>query len=180
VLSGFAYHVFRVDAGRYGLLNTALAAGSLVGALLASRRSRVRLRMLVLAAVAFGVLEAVTAFAPEYWLFAAMLTIVGLLGLTFNTSSNSMVQLATEPMMRGRVMSLYMMVFTGGTPIGGPIVGWVTERYGPRTGLFACGAVSALAALVVARILARSSGLRIRISRRGVAFIPREQVAVAV
>ncbi|MGF6888300.1 MFS family permease [Nocardia sp. GAS34] len=180
VLSGFAYHVFRVDAGRYGLLNTALAAGSLVGALLASRRSRVRLRMLVLAAVAFGVLEAVTAFAPEYWLFAAMLTIVGLLGLTFNTLSNSMVQLATEPMMRGRVMSLYMMVFTGGTPIGGPIVGWVTERYGPRTGLFACGAVSALAALVVARILARSSGLRIRISRRGVAFIPREQVAVAV
>lgn len=174
VLSGFAYHVFHVDAGRYGLLNTALAAGSLVGALLASRRTRVRLRMLALSAAAFGVLEAVTAFAPAYWLFAAMLTIVGLLGLTFNTSSNSMVQLATEPMMRGRVMSLYMMVFTGGTPIGGPIVGWVTERFGPRMGLFACGAVSALAALVVARILARSSGLRIRVSRQGVAFIPRE------
>jgi len=179
VLSGFAYHVFHVDAGQYGLLNTALAAGSLVGALLATRRTGVRLRMLVFSAVAFGVLEAATAFAPQYWLFAAMLTVVGLVGLTFNTSSNSMVQLATDPTMRGRVMSLYMMVFTGGTPIGGPIVGWVTERYGPRVGLFACGAVSALAALVVAMILARTSGLRVRVSRRGVAFVPREELAAA-
>ena len=72
-----------------------------------------------------------------------------------------------------------MMVFTGGTPIGGPVVGWVTERFGPRMGLLACGAVSALAALVVAQILARSSGLRVRVSRRGVAFIPRENLAVA-
>ena len=176
VLSGFAYNIFHIDAGRYGLLNTALAAGSLVGALLASRRTKMRLRMIVLSAVGFGVLEAVTAFAPEYWVFAAGLTIVGLVGMTFNTSSNSMVQLATEASMRGRVMSLYMMVFTGGSPIGGPIVGWVTERYGPRMGLFACGAVSALAALVVARILARRSGLRVRISRHGVEFVPRQRV----
>ncbi len=176
VLSGFAYNIFHIDAGRYGLLNTALAAGSLVGALLASRRTRTRLRMIVLAAVGFGVLEAVTAFAPEYWVFTAGLTIVGLIGMTFNTSSNSMVQLATEASMRGRVMSLYMMVFTGGSPIGGPIVGWVTERYGPRMGLFACGAVSALAALVVARILSRRSGLRLQVSRRGVAFVPRQLV----
>ncbi|MFI5783589.1 MFS transporter [Nocardia sp. NPDC051570] len=177
VLSGFAYHVFHIDAGRYGLLNTALAAGSLVGALLATRRSRVRLRMLVMSAFGFGALEAVTAFAPEYWVFAAMLTVVGLLGLTFNTSSNSMVQLATEPRMRGRVMSLYMMVFTGGTPIGGPVVGWVTERFGPRVGLFACGAVSALAALAVAWILARRGGLRVHVSRRGVSFVPGEDLA---
>ncbi|WP_218027320.1 MFS transporter [Nocardia vaccinii] len=178
VLSGFAYNIFHIDAGRYGLLNTALAAGSLVGALLASRRTKTRLRMIVLTAVAFGMLEAVTAFAPEYWVFAAGLTIVGLIGMTFNTSSNSMVQLATEASMRGRVMSLYMMVFTGGSPIGGPIVGWVTERYGPRMGLFACGAVSALAALVVARILSRRSGLRLQVSRRGVAFVPRQLVVV--
>lgn len=176
VLSGFAYNIFHIDAGRYGLLNTALAAGSLVGALLASRRTKTRLRMIVFAAVGFGVLEAVIAFAPEYWMFTAGLTIVGLIGMTFNTSSNSMVQLATEASMRGRVMSLYMMVFTGGSPIGGPIVGWVTERYGPRMGLFACGAVSALAALVVARILSRRSGLRLQVSRRGVAFVPRQLV----
>ncbi|BCK57904.1 MFS transporter [Nocardia wallacei] len=174
VLSGYAYNVFHVDAGMYGLLNTALAAGSLLGALLAARRTQVRLRMLVMTAVGFGVLEAVTAFAPEYWLFTAMLTVVGLLGLTFNTSSNSMVQLATEPVVRGRVMALYMMVFTGGTPIGGPIVGWITERFGPRIGLFACGTVSAAAAVAVALILARVGRLRLQLSRRGVEFVPRE------
>lgn len=174
VLSGFAYHVFYVDAGKYGLLNTALAAGSLAGALLASRRGRVRLRMLVGTAIAFGLLEAVTAFAPNYWLFAALLTVVGLLGLTFNTTGNSMVQLETDPSMRGRVMSLYMMVFTGGTPIGGPVVGWVTEEFGPRIGLFACGAVSAASAALVGLILARTAGLRLRISRAGVSFVPRE------
>jgi MFS family permease len=179
VLSGFAYHVFHIDAGKYGLLNTALAAGSLVGALLASRHGRVRLRTIVLTAAGFGVMEAVTAFAPEYWLFTAMLMVVGLLGLTFNTSSNSMVQLATEPQMRGRVMSLYMMVFTGGTPIGGPIVGWVTEQYGPRVGLFASGAVSAGAALAVGLLLVRLSGLRPQLSRRGVSFVPREELLMA-
>ncbi|MEV5650935.1 MFS transporter [Nocardia sp. NPDC052254] len=180
VLSGFAYHVFDVDAGKYGLLNTALAAGSLAGALLASRRGRVRMRMLVGAAVGFGALEAVTAFAPDYWLFTALLMVVGLLGLTFNTSGNSMVQLETDPAMRGRVMSLYMMVFTGGTPIGGPIVGWLTEQFGPRLGLFACGAVSAASAALVGVILARAAGLRIRMSGRRISLVPRADPAAAV
>jgi len=166
VLSGFAYSVFHVGAGKYGLLNTAMAIGSVTGALLAARRSRVRLRLLVGAAVAFGLLETATAWAPEYWVFAAMLTVVGLLGLTFNTSANSTVQLAVEPAMRGRVMSLYMMVFTGGTPIGGPIVGWVTEHYGPRIGLTACGLVSAAAAATVAVMLARVGGLRLSVAVR--------------
>ncbi|MBO0852512.1 MAG: MFS transporter [Nocardia sp.] len=164
VLSGYAYHVFHVDAGKYGLLNTALAVGSLAGALLASRRGRVRMNALVGVAVGFGVLEAVTAFAPEYWLFTAMLTVVGLIGLTFNTSANSMVQLETDPAMRGRVMSLYMMVFTGGTPIGGPIVGWVTEQFGPRVGFFGCGAVSAIAAIVVGVVLSRGTRRRAAIA----------------
>ena len=171
VLSGFAYHVFDVDAGKYGLLNTALAAGSLAGALLVSRRGRVRMRILVATAIGFGALEAVAAFAPNYWLFAALLAVVGLLGIIFNTSSNSMVQLETDPAMRGRVMSLYMMVFTGGTPIGGPIVGWLTEHYGPRLGLFACGAVSAASAALIGLILARAAGLRVQISGRRISLV---------
>lgn len=177
VLSGFAYQVFHLDAGRYGLLNTALAVGALVGALLASRRPRVRMRLLVGSAFAFGVLEAVTAFAPNYWLFAAMLTAVGLLGLTFLTSSNATIQLATEPTMRGRVMSLHMIVFTGTTPIGAPIIGWVTEAWGPRIGLLVCGAVSASAAVAIGWIMVRTSGLRVRVSRRGVSVVPKENSA---
>lgn len=163
LLSGFAYRVFHVGPGEYGLLNTAMAVGSLAGALLAARRGSTRLRMLVGAALGFGLLEAVTAFAPDYWLFAALLTLVGMLGLTFNTTANATVQLATDPEMRGRVMGLFMLVFAGGTPIGSPIVGWVTQQYGPRMGLLACGVVSATAAGVVAVLLARGSGLRPRI-----------------
>ncbi|WP_405166444.1 MFS transporter [Nocardia sp. NBC_01499] len=179
VLSGFAYHVFHIDAGRYGLLNTALAVGALVGALLASRRPRVRMRLLVGTAFGFGVLEAVTAFAPHYWLFAAMLTTVGLLGLTFLTSSNSTIQLATEPTMRGRVMSLHMIVFIGGTPIGAPIIGWVTEEWGPRIGLLACGAVSACAAAAVGWIMIRTNGLRMRVTRRGLSVVPSQTLAAS-
>nr|WP_229758685.1 MFS transporter [Peterkaempfera bronchialis] len=179
LLSGFAYDVFHVGPGQYGLLNTAMAVGSLAGALLAARRRSSRLRMLVMAALGFGVLEAVTAFAPGFWLFAAMLTLVGMVGLTFNTTANASVQLATDPAMRGRVMGLFMLVFMGGTPIGSPIVGWVTEHFGPRVGLLACGLVSAAAAGVVALVLVRSSGLRIRVDlrpgrgRRLVSFVPR-------
>lgn len=129
------------------------------------------MRMLVATAIGFGALEAVTAFAPDYWLFAVLLVLVGLLGITFNTYSNSMVQLETDPAMRGRVMSLYMMVFTGGTPIGGPLVGWIAEQFGPRLGLFACGAFSAASAALVGIIVARTAGLRVQISGRRISLV---------
>jgi MFS family permease len=74
-------------------------------------------------------------------------------------------------------MSLYMMVFAGGTPLGGPLIGWVTEAYGPRVGLLVCGLVSAAAAVVVGAVLARSARLRLSVRLRGgrpvVAFVPR-------
>ncbi|MFD5087392.1 MFS transporter [Kitasatospora sp. NPDC058406] len=179
LLSGFATDTFHVGAGQYGLLNTAMAVGSLTGALIAARRGAPRLRRLVGAALAFGLLEVVAAFAPGYWTFAALLTLIGVFGLSFNTSVNAALQLATEPAMRGRVMGLLVLVFTGGTPIGAPIVGWVTASYGPRLGLLACGLVSALAAGVVGLVLARSADLRLRFALhpghggRVVALVPR-------
>ncbi|MCA1387424.1 MFS transporter, partial [Bradyrhizobium sp. BRP05] len=97
----------------------------------------------------------------------------------FNTSVNATLQLATDPAMRGRVMGLLMLVFTGGTPIGAPVVGWVTASYGPRLGLLACGLVSVLAAGVVGLVLARSAELRLRLDLhpgrggRIVALVPR-------
>ncbi|AUG79168.1 MFS transporter [Kitasatospora sp. MMS16-BH015] len=185
LLSGFAYDTFKVGAGQYGLLNTAMAVGSLAGALYAARRGAPRLRRLVWAALAFGALEVLAAFAPGYWSFAVLLTLIGIFGLTFNTSVNSAIQLATEPAMRGRVMGLLVLVFTGGTPIGAPLVGWVTAAYGPRLGLLACGAVSAAAAGVVALVLARAADLRVRVDLhpghggRVVAVVPRSALATA-
>ncbi|HEY3502598.1 MAG TPA: MFS transporter [Actinocatenispora sp.] len=154
ILSAFAKNEFHHGAGTYGVFNTLMAIGSLTGALLAARRATTRLRTLLVAAVGFGVLEVVAAATPWFWVFGPLLLVIGLLGLTFNTTANATVQLSCDPAMRGRVMGVYMLVFTGGTPIGGPLIGWVTETYGARTGLAIGGGVAALAAGVVAAILA--------------------------
>ncbi|KAF4410530.1 MULTISPECIES: MFS transporter [Streptomyces] len=177
-LTAFTDDVFHAGAGTYGMLNTLMAAGSLAGALLAARRGASRLRLLVGAALLFGVLEIAASFAPAFWLFAALLVPIGMLGMTTNVTANSSVQLATDPAMRGRVMSLYMMVFMGGTPVGAPLVGWITDAYGARIGFVTGGVVSAVAAIAVGLMLARIGGLRLKIDlrrgRRHVEFVPRE------
>lgn len=182
-LSAFADDVFDAGPGTYGLLNTLMAVGSVTGALLAARRATSRLRLLVAAAVVFGLLEATASVTPTFWLFAALMVPIGIFGLTFNVTANSSIQLATDPAMRGRVMSLYMMVFVGGTPIGGPLVGWLTDTYGARASFALGGLVSAAAAMTVGLILARVGGLRIKIDLRRregptrIALVPREETS---
>ncbi|MEV4946350.1 MFS transporter [Streptomyces sp. NPDC053755] len=185
-LTAFADDVYHVGAGTYGFLNTLMAAGSLAGALLAARRGSSRLRMVVGAAMAFGLLEIAAALSPSFWLFALLLVPIGMVGLTVNVTANSAVQLATDPVMRGRVMSLYMMIFVGGTPIGAPLLGWVTDTYGARAGFATGGLVSLTAAVVIALILAKIGGLRMSFAwRRGhprvrvVAREARERLATA-
>ncbi|MEV6326194.1 MFS transporter [Streptomyces sp. NPDC051909] len=178
-LTAFSEEIFHVGAGTYGFLNTLMAAGSLVGALLAARRGSTRLRMLVIAAGVFGVLEIAAALSPSFWLFALLLVPIGMIGLTVNISANSAVQMATDPAMRGRVMSLYMMVFAGGTPIGAPLLGWVTDTFGPRTGFATGGLVSLAAAAAIGLILARVGGLRLSMrwhhGHPSVHFVPQER-----
>ncbi|WP_405979425.1 MFS transporter [Streptomyces sp. NBC_00158] len=171
-LSAFTDDVFHGDAGTYGLFNTLIAAGSLAGALLAARRGHSRLRLLVAAAVLFSVLLLVTAFAPGFRLFAVLLVPIGMFGLTVNVVANSSVQMATDPEMRGRVMALFMMVFTGGTPVGAPLVGWITDTYGARLGMAAGGLISLAAAVAVGLVLSRVGNLRLRLNRHGVVFVP--------
>ncbi|WP_218028310.1 MFS transporter [Nocardia yamanashiensis] len=161
-LTAFTDTVFHSGAQTYGLLNSLMAAGSLAGALLAARRATSRLRMLVGAAIVFGLLEIVAAMTPSFWLFALLLIPIGMFGLTVNVTANSSIQMATDPAMRGRVMALFMMVFTGGTPIGAPLVGWITDTYGARIGFAAGGAISALAAIAIGLILTRIAGVRLR------------------
>ncbi|MER7150671.1 MFS transporter [Streptomyces lydicus] len=176
-LTAFVYHVFHQGAGTYALFNGLMAAGSLIGALLAARRAGSRLRLLVGAAMLFGALEITAALAPSFWMFAALLAPIGMVGLTINVTANSSVQMATDPLMRGRVMSLFMMVFMGGTPLGAPVVGWVTDAFGARIGFLAGGVISLTAAGLIGLVLARVGGLRLKIDlRRGhqhLRFVPR-------
>ncbi|WP_443054357.1 MFS transporter [Streptomyces sp. IBSBF 2435] len=161
-LSAFANKVFHGGAGTYGLLNSLMAVGAVVGALLAARHGRTQLRLLLIGALLFGMIEVVAALAPAFWFFAVLMVPVGAFGLAFNTTANTIVQLASDSGMRGRVMSLYMLVFLGGVPIGGPLTGWVTDACGPRIGFLAGGLIAAGASLGVGGTAIRMGRLRLR------------------
>lgn len=178
-LSAFADDVFHAGAGSYSLFNTLMAVGSLAGALLAARRGTAKLRVMIAAAALFGALELVAAAAPSLWLFALLMAPIGMFGMTINVNANTAIQMGTDPAMRGRVMSLYMMVFLGGSPVGAPIAGWITDAYGVRAGLAVGGAISAAAAVTVGLVLARVGGLRLAVAwdhgHPKLRFVPRER-----
>jgi MFS family permease len=154
--------VFGKGAGEFGLLGSIMAVGSLSGALLAARRGRPRLRLLLLSALAFGAIEVLAGFMPTYLAFAVILVPVGLTALTFITAAVAIIQLAVDPVMRGRVMALYMTVLLGGTPFGAPVLGVIAEAFGARWSLIAGGLVSATAAVAAAVLFARHEGFPLR------------------
>jgi MFS family permease len=139
----------------FGLLGSILAIGSLIGSLLAARRRTPRRRLIVTAAVVFGLLEMLAALSPAYWVFAVSLFPLGVTALTVITTANAYVQTSVDAEMRGRVTALYLMVFLGGTPAGAPVIGWLAEVLGPRWSLLGGGLLTAAGALVVAALFAR-------------------------
>jgi MFS family permease len=128
-----------------------MAAGSVLGALMTATRAKPGIPVLLAAAATFGLGCAVAAAMPSYLLFGSALVIIGIAAQTLTTSTNSFVQTSTEPAMRGRVIAILLAVIAGGTPIGGPIVGWIADSFGPRWAL-GVGAASGLLAAGVALI----------------------------
>jgi MFS family permease len=154
--------VFDRGAGAYGLLTSMLALGSLLGALVsARRRGPPRQRTLFAAVLAFGLLEVLVGLSPTYELMALLLVPTGVAVLTFTTTANSIMQLGSDPQVRGRVMALYILVFLGGTPVGAPLIGALAEAFGPRSSLVLGGAVTALSGLVAAVVMVRLRELRL-------------------
>lgn len=137
---------FDKGPAEYGILGSVLAIGALAGALLAARRERPRVRLVIGAALAFGFASGAMALMPTYELFALACIPVGLASLTMLTAANATLQISTAPAMRGRVMSLYLIVFLGATPLGSPLVGWVAETFGARWSI----GVGSIASLLVA------------------------------
>jgi MFS family permease len=147
-ISTMAVQVFHAGARGYGLLSSAMALGTIAGALLAAGRQP-RFATLLTGAAIFGLGCSFSAISPGYWFFAGALVVTGIAALTFSNTSNSLTQLTTEPAMRGRVMALRLAVAQGCTPLGAPLVGWVANHFGPRWAL-AVGAASGFAAAAVA------------------------------
>lgn len=160
-LSTMSVTTFHAGADAYGLLTSAMAVGSVAGALLAARRAKPRVTMLFVGSAIFGIGLTVAAVMPTYALFALALVVVGIASQTFTTTANTSVQLATEPMMRGRVVAILMAVAMGGTPIGAPIVGWVADTFGPRWSIGVGAASGVLAAGVGIYYLVHYLNLRI-------------------
>jgi MFS family permease len=148
-ISTMAVSVFHADALGYGALSSIMAIGTVCGALIGAGRTRPQFGSLLVGAAVFGLGCALAGVAASYWLFGAALIIIGVAALTFTNTTNSLMQLSTEPAMRGRVMALRIGIGLGGTPIGAPIVGWVADTFGPRWAL-GVGAASGFAAASVA------------------------------
>jgi MFS family permease len=167
---------FKVDAARFGLLGSALAAGALCAALAGSRR-RARPSAWIHFGFAglFGVLETVLALAPSFLVAALIVIPTGAALIAHNNVANQRVQLGVPAQIRGRIMALYMMVFVGGTPLGGLFVGAVSQRYGARVGIALGGVSVLLAAAAIALLEARRERVRVSID-----LLPRPALRVSV
>jgi MFS family permease len=158
VLPVLAHHTFHGGAGTYALLTSAMGVGAIAGGLVVAGRSSTGLRAVSLAALGFASALGLAAAAPSLPTAVAALTLVGAASVTFLSTGNSTLQLTAEPAFRGRVMALWAVAFLGSTPLGGPIVGLVSDAVSPRGGL-ALGALACLAAAVIGAV-ALSRGVR--------------------
>jgi predicted MFS family arabinose efflux permease len=152
---------FHRQAGDFGLLGTALAVGSLSGALISTRLERHRTPRKSMAwMTAFGLSLTALAFAPTYLAFAFMLPVAGVLALVGIISANSYVQTTTEPTLRGRVMGIYLLIFMGGTPLGSSVLGIAAQQYGIRVTILVCGLITAAAAAFFIAMVTRQRSQR--------------------
>ncbi len=158
----FAKFVWHGNATTYATLTSTMAAGSVVGGLISAHRARVSPGLLVGASAAFGVLILLAAAAPTQIIQMVVLLFTGVASMTFMASCNSSLQLAAEGPLRGRVMALFGIVFLGSTPIGAPIVGWVSEVASPRWGMAIGGFAALLTAAGAAYAYRRTRHLRDR------------------
>lgn len=144
-----AREVFDGGPQAFGFMTSSMGIGAVIGGLVVAARGTTGLRTLTLAALGFGVTIAITAVVPSLWMAIVALFLVGWLSVSFMSTGNATLQLESEPQMRGRVMALWSVAFMGSTPIGGPIIGAISEYAGARValgvGAAACFVAAAMA-----------------------------------
>lgn len=145
VLPLLAERTFHGNAATFGLMMAILGVGSLVGALWIAHFGRASTRIMIVSVLAVGVTMTAAALAPSLGTELAVLPFVGLASMLAVVMATAVCNEETAPEYRGRVMALFGVAFLGSTPIGGPLIGWVSQDFGPRAGL-AIGAITALIA----------------------------------
>ncbi|MDG4833778.1 MFS transporter [Solwaraspora sp. WMMD1047] len=163
-LAALAKTVFDTGAASFGLFTTALATGSLAGALAGTgRRGRPSVYVVLGAAVACSAFGTLVGLAPSYWLVVALLVPTGFFMVFFGQASNQRVQLGVDAAFRGRVMALWVLVFLGTNPVGAPLLGWIAEHYGAGASIWLGGLVSLTTALVALTWQLHRTGARLRL-----------------
>jgi MFS family permease len=150
---------FDSGAGGYAALTAAMGAGSVIGGLITARQKRSTPQLLTGSAIVFGALVIATSLMPSQETAMVALVLTGAVSISFIVMSNTTLQFASEPEMRGRVMALFAVAFLGSTPIGGPIVGAIAQATSPRLAML-IGGVTAVVAGVIGRrsLVARDLG----------------------
>ena len=151
-LALLAKDTFNGNAGSYAVLTAAFGLGSALGGIIHASRKLPGPRVLVISALAFGILVILTALMPQLWLAVVMMAVVGIFSIWFATSASTTLQLGSTPELRGRVMVIWSMFYMGSTAIGGPIIGWIGENFGARWSL-ASGGIAALVAAGLGAII---------------------------
>jgi MFS family permease len=164
LLAAYATQVFDLGASGYGMFNSLVAVGAVVGALASTRMIHLRLRIVVLCGTGWAAVLAVAAVMPSVQTFGAALIVSGIGSQFFFQSGNPLVQLTATPEVRGRVMSVWVLVVLGGQGIGGPIMGGIVDLVGARGGMLIAGGVPAIAGVVLSALLARRGSLRLAVS----------------
>jgi MFS family permease len=161
-----AKHVFHGGSQTFGLMTAAMGVGAVGGGLITAAFGKTGMRPMVLSALGFGAVICLAAIAPNLPLELVALGAVGFASVTFLAMGNSTLQLATDPQMRGRVMALWAVAFLGSTPIGGPLIGWITAISGARVGL-GVGALSCFVAAALGLVAIRRYSPRVPARRAG-------------
>lgn len=147
-LSLLSSRTFHTGAGGFGAMTSMMGAGAVLGGLFTASRGKPTGRRLVFVSLALGVTVLAVAVMPVYGADLGALVFMGAASIGFIATANTSLQLGSSADMRGRVMALYAVAFLGTTPIGGPLVGWIAQDFGPRAGIGVGGVAAIVAALL--------------------------------
>lgn len=161
LLAPMADRIFQSGAQGYGSYNSAIAVGALIGALLSMRRQVVRLRTLFVGVMFMMSLKLTAGLMPYEWAFMVTIALTGLSSVLMWTAANALVQTSSNMLIRGRVMSIYLLIAIGGQALGGPFLGSLVDLWGARAGMVISGAVPLIAAIVISVIISRTHGIKL-------------------
>jgi MFS family permease len=149
---------YALDSGSegFGELNMAMGVGSTIGAFVLATRVKASIRLLLGAATVFAILMLILARAPDMPVALVMLVCTGILSVLFNATNNTLLQIEAREDVRGRVLSLYMFLMMGSTPVGGAFTGFVANTFDIRVALQINAAICLVGLAISAFLMRRS------------------------